>query len=279
MKTAARFPLTQVALDSIRPNPAQPRQFFDQERLDELARSLREHGLLQPILVRPLDEGGYEIVAGERRWQAARRAGLVEIAAVVVPATSGRALELALVENVQRADLTPLEEAEAYRAVMATLGLTQERLASRLGISRAAVANRLRLLALGPRAREALAEGRITEGHARALLPLPPDRQDEAVRLVVDGALSVRQAELLARRLSAQSRQRRTGLDDAATVLPEPDYAADAMAEALRRALGARVRVRRSGGGVSVLMHFHSMEAAQAALPALVPDAGQEDWE
>lgn len=253
-------PVVSLPLEAIRRNPAQPRQRLDEAGLAELAASLREHGVLHPVLVRPLEGGTYELIAGERRWQAARRAGLATLPALVLHASPRRALELALVENVQRADLTPLEEADAYRGLMATLGLTQERLAERLGISRVAVTNRLRLLGLTPVARQALLDAHITEGHARALLALHGEQQDEAVRAVVAGGLSVRQTERLVRRMAARPRRARA--------VPS-DPVVDALTERLRRALGAPVRARRHAGGLAVLIHFHAPEAAYQLVEAL----------
>ena len=222
--------------------------------------------MLHPVLVRPLEEGTYELIAGERRWQAARRAGLATLPALVLHASPRRALELALVENVQRADLTPLEEADAYRGLMATLGLTQERLAERLGISRVAVTNRLRLLGLTPAARQALLDAHIAEGHARALLALHGEQQDEAVRAVMAGGLSVRQTERLVRRMAARPRRGCAG------PARPPDPVVDALTESLRRVLGARVRARRQAGGLSVLIHFHAPEAAYQLVEALGGD-------
>jgi ParB family chromosome partitioning protein len=253
-----------LPLERIRPNPAQPRTRFDPALLAELAASLREHGVLQPVLVRPLPDGAYELIAGERRWQAARQAGLAALPALVLHAAPRRALELALVENIQRADLTPLEEAEAYRGLMAALGLTQEGLAERLGMSRVAVTNRLRLLSLTERARDALMQGRISEGHARALLALRDARQDEALRIVEGGGLTVRQTESLARRLSTGAGRPRRGKGGS-----EPDLAADALAAGLRGALGERVKVRRVGAGMAVLIHFHSLDGAYRLLETL----------
>lgn len=258
--------VVRLPLGSIQPNPAQPRQRFDPTLLDELAASLREHGVLQPVLVRPSDGGGYELIAGERRWQAAHRAGLSTLPALVLQASPRRALELALVENVQRADLTPLEEAEAYRGLMDALGLTQERLAQRLGMSRVAVTNRLRLLALPPAARLALQSGTITEGHARALLALRGQQQDEALDLVRSGGLSVRQTERLVRRLAAPREARHS---------IERDMDIEVLKNRLRRALGTRVAARRSGTGVTVEIDFHSVDAAYgliASLPSLDDD-------
>jgi ParB family transcriptional regulator, chromosome partitioning protein len=259
-------PVVRLPLEAIRRNPAQPRQRLDEAGLAELAASLREHGVLHPVLVRPLEGGTYELIAGERRWQAARRAGLATLPALVLHASPRRALELALVENVQRADLTALEEAEAYRGLMATLGLTQERLAERLGISRVAVTNRLRLLGLTPAARQALLDAHIAEGHARALLALHGEQQDEAVRAVMAGGLSVRQTERLVRRMAARPRRGCAG------PARPPDPVVDALTESLRRVLGARVRARRQAGGLSVLIHFHAPEAAYQLVEALGGD-------
>jgi len=253
-----------LPLAHIKSNPAQPRARFDPALLAELAASLREHGVLQPVLVRPLPDGDYELIAGERRWQAARQAGLATLPALVLRASPQRALELALVENIQRADLTPLEEAEAYKGLMAALGLTQDKLAERLGVSRVAVTNRLRLLTLTDGARDALMHGRISEGHARALLALRGARQDEALRVVERAGLNVRQTESLTRRLSTESGRARDGRGGRA-----PDTAVEALAEGLRRALGEKVKVRRSGTGIAVLLHFHSPDAAYDMLEAL----------
>ena len=263
-----------LPLERIRPNPAQPREHFDQDLLAELAASLREHGVLQPVLVRPLpdEDGAYELIAGERRWQAARHAGLTTLPALVLRASPRRALELALVENIQRADLTPLEEAEAYKGLIAALGLTQERLAERLGISRVAVTNRLRLLSLTTGARDALLHGRISEGHARALLALRDERQDEALRVVESAGLTVRQTESLARRLSVTGGRGRRG-----PAARAPDLAVDELAAGLRGALGERVKVRRSGAGMAVLIHFHSPDAAYRLLETLRGDEGDTD--
>lgn len=268
MNADAAARVLDLPLEAIQPNPAQPRQRFDAAQLAELAASLREHGVLQPVLVRPLPDGRYELIAGERRWQAARHAGLATLPALVLHASPRRALELALVENVQRADLTPLEEAAAYRDLMAALGLTQERLAERLGISRVAVTNRLRLLSLTPAGQQALTEGRITEGHARALLALQGEQQDEVLRVAEAGRLNVRQTERLARRLSARPGRTTAG---------QTDPLIEALTEGLRRALGAQVLVRRHGAGVVVRLSFHSLDAAYRLLEALDSEIVSDD--
>jgi ParB family chromosome partitioning protein len=247
----------QVPVASIRANPGQPRQHLDEEGLEALAQSIHEHGLLQPVLVRPIGDDAYELIAGERRWQAAQRAGLSWVPARLLDVSPRRALELALVENVQRADLTPLEEAEAYAHLIETLGLTQDQLARRLGMSRVAVTNRLRLLSLAPAVRDALGDGTVTEGHARALLALPPEQQTVALSVVTTGCLSVRQTERLVRRMAGGGRRPRLGALEAQH---------EELAERLRRIYGAQVRIRPRGAGVSVWLHFHSLEAAQQML-------------
>jgi ParB family chromosome partitioning protein len=247
----------QVPVASIRANPGQPRQRLDDEGLEALAQSIREHGLLQPVLVRPVSDDAYELIAGERRWRAAQRAGLKWVPARLIDVSPRRALELALVENVQRADLTPLEEAEAYAHLIEALGLTQDQLARRLGMSRVAVTNRLRLLSLAPPVRDALGDGAITEGHARALLGLAREQQAGALAVVMAGCLSVRQTERLVRRMAGSGRRTRLGALEAQH---------EDLAERLRRTYGAQVRVRQRGAGVSVWLHFHSLEAAQQML-------------
>lgn len=187
-------------------NTNQPRKHFDEAALDELADSIREHGILQPLTVRRLASGYYQIIAGERRWRAARLAGLSEVPAIVVEADDRKAAELALIENLQREDLDPIEEAEGYRKLVENYRLTQEDVAARVGKSRSAVANAMRLLALCPEARALLAAGRLTGGHARALLPLSPALQKKAAQTVADDGLSVRQTETLVKKLLARPR-------------------------------------------------------------------------
>ena len=181
----------------------QPRKRFDQEKLEELAESIRQHGVIQPLTVRKLSSGYYQIIAGERRWRAARLAGLTEIPAVIIEADDRKAMELAMIENLQREDLNPMEEAEGYRMLVENYGMTQEQAAQRVGKSRSAVANALRLLALSPALRQMVEEGRLSAGHARALLPLSPALQEQAAAAILKNDLSVRQTEQLVKRLQA----------------------------------------------------------------------------
>ena len=191
----------------IEPNPEQPRRQFDEAELLQLSDSIAQHGLLQPLAVRAVGDGYYQIIAGERRWRAARMAGLSEVPVIVLEADDRAVMELALIENLQREDLNPMEEALGLQKLIDSYGLTQEQTAERVGRSRSAVANSLRLLALPEELQKMVEQGALTPGHARAVLSLKSARlQREAARRIVDGALSVRQAELLCKRLAADER-------------------------------------------------------------------------
>ncbi len=194
--SASTLPISQVESCS-----SQPRRYFDEEKLEELADSIRQHGIIQPLTVRKLTSGYYQIIAGERRWRAARLAGLAEVPVVVIEADDRKAMELAMIENLQREDLNPMEEAEGYKSLVEQYGMTQEQAAQRVGKSRSAVANAMRLLSLPPAVRILVEEGKLSAGHARALLPLSPALQEEAVKTIIKSALSVRQAEQLVKRL------------------------------------------------------------------------------
>ena len=191
-----------LPISQIEPYANQPRRHFDEEALQDLADSIREHGIIQPLTVRRLSSGYYQIIAGERRWRAARIAGLAEVPAIVIEADDRKMTELSLIENLQREDLDPIEEAEGYKTLMDNYQLTQEEAAERVGKSRSAVANSLRLLGLCPEVREMLQSGALTGGHARALLPLKNGLQLQAAKTVAAQGLSVRQTEALAKRLS-----------------------------------------------------------------------------
>ena len=194
-----------LPLHRVEPNPDQPRQDFDQEELEALAESIRQHGILQPLTVRETGQGYYQIIAGERRWRAARLAELTEVPASVVEADNKKAMELALIENLQRQDLNSVEEALGYQSLMNEFGLTQEEAAARVGKSRPAVANSLRLLTLPEAVLEMLREGSLTAGHAKAILMIKTSsRQLEAARKIANLGLSVRQAELLCKNMSKE---------------------------------------------------------------------------
>lgn len=226
--------LAEIEIERIRPNPQQPREQFDEEALTAIAESLREHGVLQPVVVRQV-ESGFELIAGERRWRAAQRAGLERIPAVIREATAEESLELALVENVQRQDLNPVEEARAYELLVDEVGLTQEQVAERVGRDRSTIANYLRLLQLPPRVQAALVDRRLSMGHARALLGLDDAAaQTRLAEEIVQRGLSVREVETRVRR----GRKERAGSGGRRR---DPDV--EAAEKKLARALGTPVRI------------------------------------
>lgn len=261
----------ELALDDIVPNPHQPRQGMDAQELEDLAASIREHGLIQPLVVAPLPaeapagRARYQLIAGERRWQASRLAGLARVPVVVKQVTSRELLELALVENIQRADLNALEEALAYQQLMQEFGLTQEEVATRVGRSRATVANTLRLLRLPEEIKAALREGRISEGHARAILGLGDAADQLAVmRAVEKRALSVRQTEELVRRLASASEP---------PPAPEPRSPHQkALEDAFRGALGTKVSLSKGERGGRLVVYFYSDEELQSIYERIVHD-------
>ncbi|HEV8636575.1 MAG TPA: ParB/RepB/Spo0J family partition protein [Chloroflexota bacterium] len=258
--------LTDAEVDAIVRNPRQPRQHVDAAALQELAQSIREHGVLQPLIVRELPGSGdrrFELIAGERRWHAARLAGLSRVPVVVKDVTPQAQLELALVENIQRADLSPLEEAAAYRQLIEEFGLTHEALARRLGKNRVTITNTLRLLALPEPAKAALAAAEITEGHARALLALPDDEARlQALRQVKNLRLSVRQTEELVRRWGETPAPREAGPTPPGDRLFQT-LETRALEEQFRAALGTKVVLRRSRRGGTLTVHFYSDEELQ----------------
>ncbi len=243
----------EVPLARVTPNPHQPRHRWDDGDLADLAASIREHGVLQPVLVtETLD--GYQLIAGERRVRAARLAGLERIPALIRQLADRDQLEVALVENVQRADLDPIDEALAYRQLIDEFGLTQERVAERVGKARATVANTLRLLELHQTVQVAIGEGRVTEGHGRALGGLPVDGQAKVLGTVVVQALSVRQTEELVRRLR-EPRQVREPLSK-----PRLDAELERVEEDLRQRLGTKVSLSRSRKGGRIVIEYYSDE-------------------
>lgn len=246
--------IVQIALDRVRPNRFQPRQHFAEAELEELAQSIRQQGLLQPVVVRPVD-GGYELVAGERRFRAAQRAGLAEIPAVVREVDDRAALELALVENLQRTDLDPIEEARAYERLRTEFGLTQEEIAARVGKHRSTIANTVRLLRLPEEIQREIAAGRLTAGHARALLAVDsPEEQRRLAREFLQQGVSVRDAE----RRSQPARRRTL----------EPDWRA--VEDRLRRLLDTNVRLvpRRNGSG-KLEIEYYSIDQLNRLLARL----------
>ncbi len=244
---------TEIPLARIRRNPYQPRQRVEQEALEQLAASIAEHGVIQPVLVtETLD--GYQLVAGERRVRAAQMAGLERIPAVIRQLADHAQLELALVENIQRTDLDPIEEAHAFRQLIDEFGFTQEQLAARFGRARSTVANTLRLLETDPRIQAAVSDGTITEGHARALAGLPPTHQAQLLDIVVSRELSVRQTEELVRRLRDGDPERPKQRAQEA----DPDL--ERVEEDLRRSLGTKVSLMRSRRGGRIVIEYYSDE-------------------
>ncbi|MDO8688780.1 MAG: ParB/RepB/Spo0J family partition protein, partial [Dehalococcoidia bacterium] len=249
--------------------PRQPRRLVEDAALLELAESVRQHGIIQPVVV-TLPAGQttgariYHLIAGERRWRAAKLAGLTRVPVVVREATPQQVLEIALVENIQREDLSPLEEAAAYRHLGDDFGLTQEEIAGKVGKSRAAVANALRLLGLPEELKNALSAGAITEGHARAILGLATARQQvEALEVVIAKGLSVRQTEEIVRRLSKE------GLAPS-SLSPSIDPQTEEIEERFRSALGTRVQLLRSRKGGKLVVHFYSEEELQGLYEVIV---------
>ena len=253
-----------VSVDLVFPNPRQPRSMLHPEELQELTASIREHGVLQPLIVTPGDlQGRHVLIAGERRLQAARLAGLASVPVIVRPATDQQRLELAIIENVQRSDLSALEQAEAYRQLAEDFHLSHEEIAARVGKSRVAVTNTLRLLKLPDAVKNALIEGRVSEGHARALLALlTPEAQSAALRSVLAHDLNVRQTEELVRKLSGEKPSRKPN----PPVVPEVAE----LEERLRASLGTKVTLRSGRKGGTLTIHYYSDEELEALMGRLL---------
>ena len=253
-----------LPLAQIQPGLDQPRKHFDQENLAELADSIREHGILQPLTVRRLSSGYYQIIAGERRWRAAKLAGLTEVPALIIEADDRKVMELALIENLQREDLNPVEEALGYETLIREYGLTQDGVARRMGKSRPAVANALRLLTLPPKARALLEEGKLSAGHARAVLAAPEKLRDTLAEQIVREGLSVRQAEQLAKKLAAKKPPKARPAADPQAAL----YLRDAE-KSLSGRLGRRVRILPGRKKGRVELEYYNEEDLEALLALL----------
>lgn len=247
----------------VEPNPDQPRQDFDEEELQALADSITVHGIIQPLTVREMPNGYYQIIAGERRWRAARIANLSDVPAVIIEADDKKAMELALIENLQRQDLNPLEEALGYQTLMNEYGLTQEEAAGRVGKSRPAVANALRLLGLCPEVQERVRKGELSAGHARAILQLKSEKkQQEAAQKIVALGLSVRQAELLCKNMSKEPVPQKKEV-----------FAVDYVAEcekSLSKHLGRGVKIVNGKRKGRFELEFYGQEDLQNLLDALM---------
>ena len=257
-----------IAIEDVHPSADQPRKTFHDERLEELAASIRTQGIIQPLIVRTRAAGGYELIAGERRWRAAQRAGLHEVPVVVREVAPTQAFEMALVENLQREDLNPLEEAAGYERLVAEFGYTQEKLADRVGKDRSTIANSLRLLRLPGGVRALVAEGRLSMGHARALLGLESvPAMEKLARRTVAQDLSVRKVEELVRRERTAGEAPAKSTDAAA-----PSASARDLAMKLTRALGTRVTVVEAGpGNGQIVIHYNSLDELDGLLERLMP--------
>jgi ParB family chromosome partitioning protein len=249
--------LREIDIDRILPNSQQPRKNFDEESLEELANSIRQHGVVQPIVVRPLEDGFFQLIAGERRWRASQRAGLTRVPAVVRQAGEHDTLQIALIENLQRQDLNPLEEAQAYERLIVEFGMTQDEVARGVGKNRATVANMLRLLKLPAEVQQWLRDNRLSTGHAKALLSLSePGAILDAARKVIQGNLSVRHAEMLVARIAKGE----TGHGESGTDSEVVDPNVKAAVRALEQVVGTKVAIHESGGKGKIELHFYSFE-------------------
>ena len=257
VKSSLFLPISQVESCA-----TQPRKQFDPDALADLADSIRQHGIIQPLTVRKLQSGYYQIIAGERRWRAARMAGLSQVPVVVIEADDRKAMELAMIENLQREDLNPMEEAEGYRTLMDQYGLTQEETSQRVGKSRSAVANALRLLHLSKDVRAMVEEGKLSGGHARALVPLTEELQKTAAALIIKDDLSVRQTELLVKKLTAEKKDK--PVKDATAV----DYAAEAARE-LGERLGRPCKIVTGKKKGRIELEYYGVDDLNALLDAL----------
>lgn len=261
--SAAQTAPTTLPIQKLEPNPDQPRHDFNEAALAELADSIAQHGLIQPITVRPLDTGYYQIIAGERRWRASRQAGLLEVPVTILDVDDRAAAQLALIENLQREDLTPLEEARGYETLMETYGLTQEEAANSVGKSRPAVANALRLLKLPKFVLNLLENGDLSAGHARALIPLESEKlMLDAATKIVNQDLSVRQTELLVRRMLKPPEK-----PDEQDIL-QVDYIKECEKN-LTRALGRKVNIHSGKKKGKFELEYYDDEDLQRLIDAL----------
>lgn len=262
-ETVEKSAYRMMPIYKIEPNPSQPRQDFDEEELQALADSIQEHGIIQPLTVRELPNGYYQIIAGERRWRAARLANLVDIPVVVIEADDKKAMELALIENLQRQDLNPVEEALGYQTLIEEFGLTQDTAAKQVGKSRPAVANALRLLSLCPAVLEKLRKGDLTAGHARAVLSLKTEKkQQEAAQKIIALGLSVRQAELLCKNMSREPKEE---VEAPLSI----DYVAECE-KSLSKYLGRGVKIINGKRKGRFELEFYGQEDLQVLLDALM---------
>lgn len=259
-----------IAISSIVPNPDQPRRHIEEQGIEELALSIREHGLIQPIVVQPLPDGRYQLIAGERRWRAAQRAGLATVPAIVRQVSEEQRLEIALVENVQREDINPVEQALAYRMLMERYGMTQEEVAQKVGKSRTAIANTLRLLSLDTEILQGVQDGKISEGHARALLMAPEESRLAMYRQAVAEGWSVRQTERAARQIANRTATSPL-ISEVSRETASDDPNLSALEDRLRDALATKVQIRYSNGAGAIEIHFYSPEDLTRIVEQIAP--------
>jgi len=257
--------IIQIPIKQIQPNPQQPRSTIDEDALGELSASILEHGIIQPLIVSKDDDETYTLIAGERRWRAAQMAGLTMVPVIERSVSEQGQLELALIENLQRADLTPLEMAEAYHTLSENFSLTHEQIAERVGKSRTSVTNTLRLLNLPEQVKNALAKGLISEGHARALLSLTtPNAQRAALSTILNLGLNVRQTEALVKKLSGEKPPSKPK--------PAPSPEAQALESRLRNFFGTKVNLNQSKNGGSLVIYYYSDEELNDILDKILPE-------
>ncbi|GAW93656.1 ParB/RepB/Spo0J family partition protein [Calderihabitans maritimus] len=262
--------VVELKVESINPNRYQPRKEFDDAKLEELANSIKQHGIVQPVVVRPLGNGNYELVAGERRWRACCKLGMKTIPAIIKEMSDREATEAALIENVQREDLNPLEEAWAYRTLIEEFKLTQEEVARRVGKSRSFIANTLRLLSLPCSVQDMVSEGLLTAGHARALLAVEDSAvQEELANRVVAKGLSVRETEALVRKFKEQQTEKGEGRDSNRGARLDPVYRD--IAERLESFLGTRVKIKQRGEQGKIEIDFYSQEDLGRIVELILP--------
>lgn len=269
--------VAKLPVSRIEPRKGQPRENFDEEKLTELAESIREHGMIQPITVRPLEDGFYQIIAGERRWRAARMAGLAEVPVNVMEAGDRETAELAMIENLQREDLNPIEEARGYRALMDGFELTQEQVAERVGKSRPVVANALRLLRLSPEAVKLLEDGKLSLSHARAILEVEdPDTRTELAKIAAERELSVREVTALAKKMTTkkkpkpQKKNPRLGEDGI-------DYMTEIETE-LGKRLGRKVKIDAGAKTGTIKIDYYDREDFERLIETLRSVKGVREW-
>ena len=259
-----------LPISQVEPGLNQPRKRFDPETLSDLAESIRVHGIIQPLTVRRLASGYYQIIAGERRWRAAKQAGLTEVPAVIIEADDRKVMELGLIENLQREDLNPAEEARGYQVLMEEYGLTQEQVAEEMGKSRPAIANTLRLLALPEDLLKLVEEGTLSAGHARAILGAPTQAmQRQAAKQVIAHALSVRQTESLVKALQKQPAEKKAANDEIALYLGE-------LEKSLSSNLGRKVTISHHGKKGKIQLEYYNPEDLEALLSLLNTLHGEE---